>query len=178
MVLFVLLPTLAEDETAAYDGARFVLASDFGATTKERALNLVNAIPFAVSSMFEDDLFSMKMGPLLIDQLKAGNHNGELSSHELMLVLMRKRPRNWSHEIERYIGSLPRNSFFLFDVYHTLRGQYKYAFASNQTLNEIEKLIKVAAAKHVTKVKSPGIKTIAKLSPDVVPSRAVTDNAI
>jgi predicted phosphodiesterase len=176
MVLFVLLPTLAED----YDGTRFVLASDFGKTVKERAVNILNAIPFAVSSMFEDDLFSMKMGPLLIDQLKAGNRCGELSTHELMLILLRKRPRNWSHEVERYITSLPRNSFFLLDVYLTLRGQYKYAFASNQTLTEIADLIKVAAAKHVTKVKNPGVKAIekAKLRPDLIPPRVTPDNVI
>jgi hypothetical protein len=178
MVLFVLLPTLAKDETAVYDGARFILAHDFGDTVKRRALNILQAIPFSIAHIFEDDLFSMKMGPLLIDQLTNGD--SELSTHELMLVLLRKRPRNWSHEVERYISSLPRNSFFLYDVYRTLQGQYRYAFASNQTLVEIEKLIKMAAVKHVTKAKSPGAKAIqkARFGPNVVPPREQPDSQL
>ncbi|MEM5372956.1 metallophosphoesterase [Paraburkholderia azotifigens] len=180
MVLFVLLPTLAKDETAVYEGTLFVLGHDFGDTAKKRALRILEAIPFSIARLYEDDLFSMKMGPLLIDQLKKGSGRSELSTHELMLVLLRKRPRNWSQEVERYISSLPRNSFFLHDVYRTLQGQYRYAFASNQTLGEIEKLIKMAAVKHVTKLKSPGAKAIekTKINQNVIPPREASDTAI
>jgi 3',5'-cyclic AMP phosphodiesterase CpdA len=175
-VLFILLPTLAQDETAVYDGTRFVLAQNFGDTVKKRAINILQAIPFSIASMFEDDLFSMKMGPLLVDQLRR-NSASELSAHELMILLIRKRPRNWTNEVDRYISTLPRNSFFLLDVYRTLRGQYRYSFASNQTLAEIERLIKMAAVKHVSGIKSPGAKLIkrTKLRANVIPTRQVSE---
>ena len=72
-----------------------------------------------------------------------------------------------------------RNSYYLLDVFKTLRQEYEYSFASPYTLKDIEYLIKVAATKHITGAKDPGIETIkkVKLSDDVIPTRGSSQPA-
>lgn len=173
-VMFIVLPILAKEGRAVYDGTGFVLAGDFGDTPQRRFVRILCEIPNNVVSWFQDDLFSRKMGPLLIDQLNRKDISG-ISKHELILLLIHQRPRDWSKQVQRYIATHKKNSYYLFDVYQALRNQYQYSFASPQTLRDIEHLIKMTATKHVTGDKEPGIKSInkVKFSDDVIPHREV-----
>ena len=173
-VLFIVLPVLAEKGRALYDGAGFVLAGDFGDTLHERSMRILCEIPYNVVTWSEHDLYSRKMGPLLIDQLN-NRELSPISKHELVLLLIRQRPRDWSKHVHHYIVDNKKNSFYLMDVYKNLRSQYQYSFASPQTLRDIEGLVKLAAAKHVTGEKDPSEKTIRKVrfSDDVIPPRNV-----
>ncbi len=174
-VLFIVLPILAEKGRAIYDGADFVLVGDFGDTPQQRFMRILSQIPYNVVSWCQDDLFSRKMGPLLIDQL--GNKQiGEIGRHELILLLIFQRPRDWNKHVQRYIANNQKNSYYLYDVYVHLRVQYQYSFASPQTLKDIEHLIKMSATKHVTGDKEPGKKSInkvMKVNEDIIPQREV-----
>lgn len=174
-VLLVILPILAERKYATFDGAGFVLTDEFSNSPEERIFELLTELPRNVASWFEDDLFSQKMGPLLFDQLGTNEEIGAISRHELILLLIHRRPRDWEKYVQRYIGACAKNSFFLFDVYRNLRTQYRYGFASPQNLRDIEHLIKMAGAKHITGDKEPSNKTIRKVkfAPDVIPPREV-----
>jgi len=63
------------------------------------------------------------------------------------------------------------NSFFLHDVYCSLRAQYQYAFIEPKALIKIEHLIKMTAAKHQLGIKRPTKKVIAKCPDSVIPKR-------
>lgn len=174
-VLLVVLPILAEKGYAKFDGTAFILVGDYDKVTPEQRLPVIlGSIPNNVVSWCEDDLFSQKMGPLLIDQLR-NKQISSISKHELILLLIHQRPRDWVKQVEWYIASIAKNSFYLFDVYRTLRAQYRYSFASPQTLRDVERLIKMTATKHVTGDKKPGVKAInkAKFTEDVIPPREV-----
>ncbi|MGA2939592.1 MAG: hypothetical protein ABSF52_21180 [Syntrophobacteraceae bacterium] len=170
-VLLVLLPILAEHKRAIFDGGIFLLADDFGDTPLKRFNRILCVIPSNVVSWCKDDLFSMKMGPLMIDQL--AREDNDLKKHELMLLLIDHRPRGWKTQVQKYILSAPKNSFYLLDVYVHLRAQYRYSYASPSSLNDIEYLIKMAAAKHATGRKSLGVTLIKKIPNDVIPAREV-----
>jgi len=175
-VLLVVLPLLAKDGYATYDGTGFVLIGNFGEAFEERVFRILTAIPFNVESMCEDDLFSKKMGGLLNEQLHS-KEIGTISRHELALLLIHRRPREWHRHIQQYIASIAHNSFYLLDVYRVLRSEYQYSFASSHVLGEMKHLIQMAATKHVTRDKEPGTKTIArtmksiKSSEPIVPPR-------
>jgi hypothetical protein len=173
-VVLIIMPILAEKGHATYDGAGFVLLGNFGDTPEKRAIKIIEEIPNNVISWFEDDIFSQKMGPLLFDQLNSPNIS-DIAKHELVLLLISQRPREWDKQVYRYITSIARNSFYLFDIYKALRTQYQYAFASTQTLLSIEHLIKMVAAKHLTGEKSPKEKTLKKVRLDdgAIPDRLV-----
>ncbi len=170
-VLIVLVPYLAEKEYAIFEGTRFVLRGNFGDTPEKRLVNILNQIPINVVQLVQEDLFSKKMGPLLIDRLQ--NEEDELTKHELILLLINTRPRDWKTQVHKYISSVSKNSFYLLDVYISLRAQYRYAFVSPRTLNDIEYLIRMAAAKHATGSKIPGVKLIKKVLPSVIPPRNI-----
>jgi len=117
----------------------------------------------------QDDLFSQKMGSLLIDQFV--NENEELKKHILILLLIHQRPRNWKIQVQNYITSIAHNSFYLMDVYRILKVQYRYSYATQQTLKDIEYLIKLSAAKHKSRRDLPGEKFIKRISNDNIPPR-------
>lgn len=170
-VLLVLLPILAEEGQATFDGAKFLVDGDFGDSLNKRIMGILVQIPNNVVRWSKDDLFSPKMGPLLLDHFN--NESNELRRHELAILLIFQRPRGWATPIEKYIASVGKNSFYLLDIYQVLRGQYQYAYASRRTLGDIAHLIKMAGAKHVTGNKAPGPKLIKKVkfSEGVIPSR-------
>lgn len=176
MVLLVILPILAKEGVAIFDGAAFALEGDFGSTTKDRVIRVLSEIPGNVVRWSKDDLHSQKMGPLLIDVFT--KETVDLRKHELALLLISQRPRNWNEAIRDYISSIQKNSFYLLDVYQTLRTQYRYSYASNTTLKEIEHLIRMAITKHVTGAKDPGVKLIQKtihnlIGDPVIPPREI-----
>jgi len=170
-VLLILLPLLAEKEYAVFDGVGFMLFGNFGDTPMDRLGRILTEIPTNIVNWCQNDLFSQKMGPLLIDQLDS--EVNELKRHELMLLLIEQRPREWKTQVQKYIKSVRKNSFYLFDVYRTLQSQYRYSYASSRTLKDIEYLIRMAAAKHLTGNKNPGIKLIKKMPDKVIPKREV-----
>ncbi|MCD2451363.1 hypothetical protein GO003_013280 [Methylicorpusculum oleiharenae] len=168
-VLIVLTPFLAEEGYASFQGQGFTLRGNFGDSLQVRLQNILFAIPFNIVNFNRDDLFSQRMGPLLISQLNSDKD--ELKKHILSLLLIHQRPRNWRKEIEKYIISIEKDSFYLFDTYNSLRTQYKYSFANDQTLTDIEYLIKLSAAKHASGRTRPGEKQLRKVNPKVIPAR-------
>lgn len=168
-VLMILLPILAKRGQASFDGAGFFLGRSFSDIPEERFYAMITDLPRYVVSLSEDDLFSQKMGPLLITQVI--NEHDELKKHMLILLLIRQRPREWKTQIEQYIASITKNSFYLMDIYRVLCTQYRYCYASSNTLNDIEYLIKLAAAKHKSGNKLPGEKLIKRISDRVIPPR-------
>lgn len=175
-VILVIIPALSSAGHASYDGTNFILEGDFGENESQRALGILKELPGNVVTWFQEDIFSQKMSPLLAEQLTSGG-DSEISRHELVILMLRKRPRDWEKLLSHYISSVKKDSFYLLNVYVALQGQYRYSFASNSTLKDIEHLIRMAATKHVTGDKSPGVKIIektkSKLIGEVVPERQV-----
>lgn len=161
-IVVVVLPHLAETGTAVYDDMRIDLAGKFSNTAAERMYEIYVNIPCNVVAWFSDDLFSQKMSPLLFDQLARGKIDG-ISRHELILLLVNRRPKGWREEILRYVSVIGKNSFYLQDLHKSLRNQYRFGFASDAMLKDIEYLIKVTGAKHVTGDREPGPKLISKI---------------
>lgn len=165
ILLLVLTPVLAEKGVAAFDGQTFMLNGDFSTIMEKRLTEILVSIPHNVVMWSQDDLFSQKMGPLLIDVLK--NQKSDLRRHELLRLILTQRPRGWAAQVKGYIASIHKNSFYLWDVFSALRIQYQYSYATDQTLKEIAHLIEMAMTKHVTGHKDPGIKLIQKTVPKV-----------
>jgi len=176
IVLLIVLPMLAQKGYATFEGVGILLVGKFGDTFEEKVNGILASLPANVVELSQEDLFSKKMGPLLIEQMRSAM--SELRRHELLLLLIKRRPRGWKTEVQRYIGSVAKNSFYLSDVYRGLRSQYRYSYASAQTLKDIEYLIRMAATKHVTGNKAPGLKLINKFrnkitGGEIIPPREV-----
>lgn len=169
-VLLILAPILAIHRRAAFDGYGFFLVGCLDNTPEERLQAILNEVPTIVVNWYKEDLFSQKMGPLLIDQLV--NEHDELIKHKLILLLIDQRPRGWRAQVQHYIADAKKDSFYLWDVYRSLRAQYRYSFASFDTLSDMKYLIKMAIAKHETGDKIPSMKLINRFK-NAIPFREV-----
>jgi predicted MPP superfamily phosphohydrolase len=173
-VLLALSPLLAQKGNAKFEGANFLLFGDFGQSFDDRIKKIIENIPYNVVSWYKNDIFSHKMGPLLFDAV--ANETQGIRKHEMILLLINERPRDWKSQVEHYIASIPKSSFYLFDLVSSLCNQYCYSFASHNTLMEIEYLIKMGLAKHELGRNWPGLDSIRKISNSVLPKRQVDDS--
>ncbi len=161
-VLFAMTPVLAETGHAVFEGHGFYLSGgNWGDTQEERFKRILQAIPTNVVGFFKDDIFSNKLGPLIYDNIES--ETNDLEKHQMMLLLVFTRPRGWKDILEKYIVSLPKASFYLYDIVNSLKAKYKFAFASDEELSEIKFLLKKGYAKHEFNIKNPGMKQISQI---------------
>ncbi|MBW0178184.1 hypothetical protein [Sediminibacterium sp.] len=169
-VLFALSPVMASQREATFGGATFELHGDFGSTFEIRLNRIIQVLPTNVVGYFKDDLYSPKIAPLLYDNFE--NEENDLLKHQQALLLIFKRPNGWKKQIENYINSTNKNSYYLFDIVNALRARYRYDFASAEELNDMKILIKLGIAKHeFGGDKSNYITKLSKIDNKVIPDR-------
>jgi len=162
-LLIVMTPLLAHKGNIAFEGAKFVLdqeAFDIDDPQQKR-LAILLAVPTNVVRIFKDDLYSAKIGPLIID--KALNETNTLIKHELMMLLIAERPKRWRDIINNYIVSLDKNSFFLSDVLSVLRFNIDFKATELTNVQNLKMLAKKCRAKHIFKNNNPGLGLLKRL---------------
>ena len=154
---------LADNGSIAFEGANFYLDEDFSKFTDlaEKRKAVLLALPTNIVKIFKDDLYSAKMGPLLIN--KAENEINSLIKHELMILLVAEKPKNWRAVVDRYIVSLDKNSFFLSDMLYTINFNIDYKATEITDVQVLKLLAKKCRAKHILKNNNPGIGLINQL---------------
>lgn len=172
-VLFALSPIMATKGKAAFEGAAFELNGDFGDTYEVRLNRIIQVIPTNVVGYFQDELFSPKIAPLLYENFQ--NEEDELMKHHQALLLIFKRPNGWKQQIENYIVTLNKNSFFLYNTVNSLKTKYRFDFANPDELKSIKYLAKLGLAKHHFGGSKPTIAQIVKVEDSNLPTREVND---
>jgi hypothetical protein len=157
-VLLALTPILAAKGQAGFDGQNFNLRGDFGDTFEKRINTLIQVNMTNVVGFFKEDIYSIKLAPLLFEQF--GKETDARKKHKMALLLIFTRPRKWKKEIENYIVSLQKNSFYLYDTYNALLAKYNYDFTNEEERSEISFLVKMCFAKHEFGSKKPGLHEI------------------
>lgn len=154
-LLIALSPLLADRGKIAFEGANFTLDESYFEIEDpiEKRFAVLQAVPTNVVRIFKDDLFSTKMGPLLIHA--AQNENNSLIKHELMLVIIAERPKSWRDTIDNYIVSLDKNSFYLADVLQTLNFNIDFKATEVQDVSILNQLAKKCRAKHFLNDNNP-----------------------
>jgi hypothetical protein len=162
-LLIVLGPLLADKGNVAFEGANFHLhEDDFNIIDPvEKRMAVLLSLPTNIVKLFKDDLYSIKMGPLLID--KAGTETNSLLKHELMLLLIAERPKKWRETIDNYIVSLDKNSFFLSDALSVLNFNIDFKATELEDIKILTMLAKKCRAKHIFKNNNPDIGLINRL---------------
>lgn len=162
-LLIAISPMLADKGSIDFEGTNFYLDDDYFEISdpSEKRLAVLLSVPTNVLKTFKDDLFSAKMGPLLIQ--KAQNESNSLIKHELMLFLIAERPKNWRTIIDKYIVSLNKNSFFLSDVLVTIRFNIDYKATEMEHVQALKMLAKKCLAKHILKNNNPDMGLINQL---------------
>jgi len=95
--------------------------------------------------------------------------------HHQALLIIYKRPNGWKQQIENYIVSLNKNSFFLYNTVNALRTKYRYDFASPEELKSIIYLAKLGLAKHHFGGSKQSLAQIIKVDDNNLPNREVEE---
>lgn len=167
-ILVILTPILAHHKEASFEGMGFSLGKSFDEieSPEERWERIVIAITDNVVGWYENDIFSKKMGALLINYNH--NHEGSLGELLVLLVMVKQRPPNWEKEVERFIIREHKNSFYLGQVFSALRCEFKYAFITERNRQELRRLAAMSLAKHETGSKIPNTKLIETVAEEQV----------
>lgn len=168
-VLFAISPIMATKGKASFEGAMFELSGNFGETFEERMTTILQVLPTNVVGFFQDELYSPKIAPLLYDSFN--KENNELIKHHQALLIIFKRPNGWKAQIENYITTLNKNSFYLWDIVNALRAKYRYDFASKEELLEMKYLVKLGLAKHHFGGRKPSLNQIVQIADSNIPKR-------
>jgi len=162
-ILIVLAPFLADNGNVAFEGARFNLdEDDFKIDDPvQKRIAVLLAVPTNIVRIFKDDIYSIKIGPLLID--KAQSESNSLIKHELMILIVAERPKKWREVINNYIVSLEKNSFFLSDILSVLNFNIDYKATELEVVQILKMLAKKCRAKHIFKNNNPDIGLINRL---------------
>ena len=167
-LLIALSPILADKGNVAFEGARFHLnEDDFNIDNPaEKRKAVLLSVPTNVVRFFKDDLFSTKMGPLLIN--RSENESNSLLKHELMLLIIAERPKSWNKVVDNYIIGLDKNSFFLYHVLQILIYNIDFNATEGGDKRRLSLLAQKCGAKHLYKKNNPDsglIKKFKKLLP-------------
>jgi hypothetical protein len=162
-LLIILSPLLADRGNVAFEGAQFYLdEDDFNITDPiQKRMAVLLAVPTNIVKYFKDDIYSVKISPLLID--KAVNETNSLVKHELMLMIIAERPKKWRDIIDSYIVSLDKNSFFLSDTLGVINFNIEYKATESHDVQLLKTLSKKCRAKHFLNHNNPDIGLIKRL---------------
>ncbi|MDC9723268.1 MAG: hypothetical protein PSN34_10945 [Urechidicola sp.] len=162
-LLIAISPILADRGNVTFEGAKFELADDDfiidDPAEKRKAVLL--AIPTNIVRFFKDDLFSTKMGPLLIKRAESESNN--LIKHELMLLIIAERPKKWNKVIDNYIINLDKNSFYLSDVLQVLNYNIDFNATELGDKRVLNLFAKKCRAKHLYQKNNPDLGLIKKM---------------
>lgn len=167
--LYLIAPLLAKNGFGGVGGARFKLSDDFPKEFNECLKSIIIAMPFNLNIWFKDDLFSDKLRMLFREHRSKEVDN--TVKHILALMECTARPQGWKESILEYISELSKNSFYLGNLYTTLRTNYATKFLTSGEQRDTEYLIKACWAKHDKGSIMPGKNTVSKVSKDILPER-------
>lgn len=161
-VVALMSPLIATQGSASFEGMLFYLGKSFDSieSTEERWKVLMTVIVDNIVLLFQEDIFSKKMGKLFSSYVKT--HDGSLGELLILLVMARQRPPGWEKEIENFIVRSKKNSFYLNRIYFTLLNEFKTSFSTEKIRQQLRRLAGMSVAKHDTGAKHPNIKLVEK----------------
>ncbi len=71
----------------------------------------------------------------------------DIQKHFISIFLIKERPTGWYKLLFDFMNLLHRNSFFLGNLYNTIRYEVEKGFVPQDELKELKKLMSIVAAK-------------------------------
>jgi hypothetical protein len=167
-ILTLISPVLANQKRAGFEGMGFYLDKTFDGidTVEKRWKTILSVITGNIVTWYQEDIFSKKMGALLIKYVR--DHEDKLGELLVLLMMVMQKPLGWEKEVERFIVRENKNSFYLNQIYFATRHEFKTSFSTERTRQDLRRLAAMAVAKHETGAKHPNLQLIEKAAKAVL----------
>lgn len=154
-VLFCISPLMAKTGFAGMGGANFKLTDTFPKDYAECLKHIIISMPFNIITWYKNDFYSDKLIPLLTKEYLYTSDN-DLIRHLVALIVCDARPKEFKKILAPYIKTLGKNTYYLGNLYTTLRYNYQFDFMKSYELEQTSDLIKACFVKHNTGSFMPG----------------------
>lgn len=112
---------------------------------KERTIRIIVAIPYNLTMMFKEDIFSSKLSPVFISALN--NEKDKVKRHLLASLLIYKQPEGWGNAINHYMGTIGQNSYYLGTLLELMLTVYQSGELEEPDQMRLKNLIRAAIFK-------------------------------
>ena len=159
-VLLLLSPALAKNGYGGMGGERFQLDDSFPKEFDTCWIRILTMLPFNIVEWLRIDTVSDRLLPIFEKTLES--EKDEVMRHIAALMVCAGQMDGCDTVITKYIYSVHKNSYYLYDIYFSLLYYYRYRYLDSPERHSLEKLIKASYAKHFLGVKEPGKDAMAK----------------
>lgn len=163
-VLLLLSPVLAKTGYGGIGGKNFQLDDTFPKEFEACWVKIIQMMPYNIVEWFRIDMVSDRLLPILSNSLDT--QKDELIRHMTALMICSGQMEGCEPVIKKYISSIHKNSFYLYDLYFAMLHYYRYRYLDSSDRHSLEELIKSGYAKHFYGSKDPGKELIAKVNID------------
>lgn len=113
---------------------------------KERTIGILVTIPYNLTMMFKEDIFSSKLSPVFISALNA--EKDKVKRHLLASLLIYKQPDGWSGAILNYMETIGQNSYYLGTLLDLMLAVYQNGELDEPEQMRMKNLIRAAIFKN------------------------------
>ncbi len=111
----------------------------------EKRIQIIVSIPYNLMLMFKEDLYSRKLSPVYIDQLK--RETDKAKKHLLAALIVYKQPEGWEPAIKEYINNIGKDSYYLGTITELMEDEYYIGDLDSSDRGRMSSLIKAALYK-------------------------------
>lgn len=146
-IIYLVSPMFAKQGYIQLSEFGFKLSKDFfSVEDKERTIMILVTIPYNLTMMFKEDIFSSKLSPVFISSL--GVEKDKVKRHLLASLLVYKQPEGWAKALMGYMDSIGENSYYLGTLLDLMIGVLQVGDLDESDQIRMKNLIKAAIYKN------------------------------
>ena len=146
-IIYLVSPLFAKQGFIQLTEFSFKLSEAFNRMgEKERTIGILVTIPYNLTLMFKEDIFSSKLSPVFISALN--NEKDKVKRHLLASLLIYKQPEGWNGAIFNYMETIGQNSYYLGTLLDLMLAVYQNGELDEPEQMRMKNLIRAAIFKN------------------------------
>ena len=145
-IIYLVSPLFAKQGYIQLTDYGFKLTKEFfNLEEKERTIRILVTIPYNLTMMFKEDIFSQKLSPVFVSAL--GAEKDKVKRHLLASLLVYKQPDGWGKALLSYMATVGQNSYYLGTLFELMMSVLQVGDMEESEQLRMKDLIKSAMFK-------------------------------
>lgn len=136
----------AQQGSIYIEGIGFTLVDSYNDYDEsEKVLEIIASIPNNIMRLFKDDIYSAKLGDLIIDSFNT--ETDKIRKHLLACLIISMTPTGWDKSIEQYIRTQEPNSFYIGDVLRAISARKSWGIEGDSNIPRLNSMLRLVSYK-------------------------------